>query len=60
MLVISNDATALAELGDLRLIIPEGQEESVAQTRSFASMYVAVTALCYASRLEEMTFSSQC
>jgi glucosamine--fructose-6-phosphate aminotransferase (isomerizing) len=27
------------------IIIPKGQEESIAQTRSFSSMYVAVTAL---------------
>ena len=35
----------LAALGDLILAIPEGQEESIAQTRSFASMYVATTAM---------------
>jgi glucosamine--fructose-6-phosphate aminotransferase (isomerizing) len=37
---------ALANLGDVSLVIPNGQEESVAQTRSFASMYVAATAFC--------------
>ncbi|HEX2993941.1 MAG TPA: SIS domain-containing protein, partial [Anaerolineales bacterium] len=31
---------------DVNLVIPKGQEESVAQTRSFASMYVAVCAFC--------------
>jgi glutamine---fructose-6-phosphate transaminase (isomerizing) len=35
----------LAGLADLTLEIPKGQETSVAQTRSFASMYVAVTAM---------------
>lgn len=35
----------LANLADLALVIPKGQETSVAQTRSFASMYVAVTAM---------------
>jgi glutamine---fructose-6-phosphate transaminase (isomerizing) len=35
----------LAGLADLPLVIEKGQEESVAQTRSFASMYVATTAL---------------
>jgi glutamine---fructose-6-phosphate transaminase (isomerizing) len=35
----------LAGLADLSLVIEKGQEESVAQTRSFASMYVAATAL---------------
>lgn len=46
VVVISNYSTALARMGDLNIIIPAGQEQSVAQTRSFASMYVAVTALC--------------
>jgi len=35
----------LAALADLALVIEKGQEESVAQTRSFASMYVAATAM---------------
>jgi glucosamine--fructose-6-phosphate aminotransferase (isomerizing) len=35
----------LAAQGDANLAIRAGQEESVAQTRSFASMYVAATAL---------------
>ncbi|PWH17941.1 MAG: SIS domain-containing protein [Anaerolineae bacterium] len=35
----------LAGLADLSLVIEKGQEQSVAQTRSFASMYVAATAL---------------
>ena len=46
VIVVSNYDSALAKLGSLNLIIPEGQEESVAQTRSFASMYIAVTSLC--------------
>jgi glucosamine--fructose-6-phosphate aminotransferase (isomerizing) len=33
-------------LADVNIVISKGQEESVAQTRSFASMYVAVTAFC--------------
>jgi glucosamine--fructose-6-phosphate aminotransferase (isomerizing) len=45
VVVISNYDTTLSAFGDLCLTIPEGQEESVAQTRSFASMYVAATAL---------------
>jgi glucosamine--fructose-6-phosphate aminotransferase (isomerizing) len=36
--------TALVDLSDGSLVIPEGREESVAQTRSFASMYVAANA----------------
>lgn len=35
----------LAGLADVPLVIEKGQEESVAQTRSFASMYVAATAM---------------
>lgn len=47
VLVISNyPDTPLAALADLPLIIPRGQEQSVAQTRSFTSMFVAVTAWC--------------
>lgn len=38
-------AEPLAGLADVPLVIEKGQEESVAQTRSFASMYVAATAL---------------
>jgi glucosamine--fructose-6-phosphate aminotransferase (isomerizing) len=46
VLVITNYPEApLAELGDLALGLPQGQEQSVAQTRSFASMYIAATAL---------------
>jgi glucosamine--fructose-6-phosphate aminotransferase (isomerizing) len=44
-LVITNyPETQLTELGDLTFAIPAGSEQSVAQTRSFASMYVAATA----------------
>jgi glutamine---fructose-6-phosphate transaminase (isomerizing) len=35
----------LFNMADVALVIDQGQEESVAQTRSFASMYVAATAL---------------
>jgi glucosamine--fructose-6-phosphate aminotransferase (isomerizing) len=46
VIVITNYGNSLlAALGDLTIVIPEGQEQSVAQTRSFASMYVASTAL---------------
>lgn len=45
VIVITNYRdTPLAALGDLSIVIPEGQEQSVAQTRSFASMQVAATA----------------
>ena len=46
VLTISNYEEALSRLGERRIIIEAGQEESVAQTRSFASMYVAAAALC--------------
>lgn len=46
VIVISNYNEILSTYGDINIAIPKGQEQSVAQTRSFASMYVAVTALC--------------
>jgi len=46
VVVITNYESPLSEMGDLRVVIPAGQEESVAQTRSFASMYVAAGAYC--------------
>lgn len=46
VLVISNYDEVLSRLADVNIVIPKGQEESVAQTRSFASMYVAATAFC--------------
>lgn len=45
VLVVTNYGDMpLAALGDLALILPAGQEESVAQTRSFAAMYLATAA----------------
>jgi glucosamine--fructose-6-phosphate aminotransferase (isomerizing) len=44
IVVISNYGEALAAVADVSIVIEKGQEESVAQTRSFASMYVAATA----------------
>jgi glucosamine--fructose-6-phosphate aminotransferase (isomerizing) len=41
VLVISNYAEALSRLADISIVISKGEEESVAQTRSFASMYIA-------------------
>ncbi len=45
VLVVSNYPEKLSALGDWNLLISKGQEESVAQTRSFASMYLATAAL---------------
>jgi len=46
VITVSNYPEApLASMGDLNLVIPAGREASVAQTRSFASMYVACVAL---------------
>ena len=44
--VITNYNEVLSRMADFNFVIDKGQEQSVAQTRSFASMYVAVTALC--------------
>jgi glucosamine--fructose-6-phosphate aminotransferase (isomerizing) len=46
VVVISNYEEVLSKYADINIVISKGQEESVAQTRSFASMYVAVTAFC--------------
>jgi glucosamine--fructose-6-phosphate aminotransferase (isomerizing) len=43
VVVISNNNEELSRFGDVAIVIPKGQEESVAQTRSFSSMYVAAT-----------------
>ncbi len=45
IIVISSDAADLSEQADIPIVIDKGHEESIAQTRSFASMYVAATAL---------------
>jgi glucosamine--fructose-6-phosphate aminotransferase (isomerizing) len=41
VLVISNCEELLSDVADLKIVVSKGQEQSVAQTRSFASMYVA-------------------
>jgi glutamine---fructose-6-phosphate transaminase (isomerizing) len=46
VVVISNYDEILSRLADFNIVIDKGQEVSVAQTRSFASMYVAATAFC--------------
>ena len=46
VVVISNYDETLSSLADVNIVISKGQEESVAQTRSFATMYVAATAFC--------------
>jgi glucosamine--fructose-6-phosphate aminotransferase (isomerizing) len=46
VVVISNYDEALSRLADFNIVVEKGQEESVAQTRSFASMYVAASAFC--------------
>jgi glucosamine--fructose-6-phosphate aminotransferase (isomerizing) len=46
VVVVSNYEERLSRLGGVALIIEQGQEQSVAQTRSFASMYVAAAAFC--------------
>jgi glucosamine--fructose-6-phosphate aminotransferase (isomerizing) len=46
VLAISNYHETLSGLADLNIVIEKGQETSVAQTRAFASMYVAAGAFC--------------
>jgi glutamine---fructose-6-phosphate transaminase (isomerizing) len=45
VVVISNYEEVLSRLADVDIVIDQGQEESVAQTRSFGSMFVAATTL---------------
>ena len=45
VVVTNYPESPLAGLGDLVVGLPTGQEQSVAQTRSFASMYVATAAI---------------
>lgn len=47
--VISNYDEILSRHADINLVIDKGQEESVAQTRSFASMFVSASA--FAARM---------
>lgn len=44
VVVISNYDEVLSRSADVNMVIDKGQEESVAQTRSFASMFAAATA----------------
>jgi glucosamine--fructose-6-phosphate aminotransferase (isomerizing) len=46
VLAITNYDSSLSALGDISLVIIEGQENSVAQTRSFACMYLAAVTFC--------------
>lgn len=46
VLVISNYEEVLSRMADFKIVIDKGQEKSIAQTRSFASMYVAAAVLC--------------
>ncbi len=39
------DDQALASMGTINLVLPSGQEQSVAQTRAFTVLYLGVTAL---------------
>jgi glucosamine--fructose-6-phosphate aminotransferase (isomerizing) len=46
VLAITTHNSSLSALAESSLVISEGQEKSVAQTRSFASMYLAAVSLC--------------
>jgi len=46
VVVISCYDEALSRLADVNIVISKGQEESMAQTRSFASMFVAASTFC--------------
>lgn len=46
IVVISNHDEVLSGLSDVNVVIDKGQEKSIAQTHSFASMFVAASAFC--------------
>jgi glutamine---fructose-6-phosphate transaminase (isomerizing) len=46
VVVVSNYKEVLSKLADVSIVIDKGQEDSVAQTRAFASMYIAASVLC--------------
>lgn len=46
VVVISNYDEMLSRLANVNIVISKGQEESIAQTRSFASMFVAASTFC--------------
>ena len=46
VVAISNYPESLSRLADVNIVVEKGQEDSVAQTRSFASMFVAAAAFC--------------
>jgi len=48
----------LAGLADVALVIKKGQEQSVAQTRSFTSMFVTAAALCLLAGGRETEYQS--
>ncbi len=45
VIAVSNYPARLSQLSDVSIVIERGQEESVAQTQSFASMYVGAAAI---------------
>jgi glutamine---fructose-6-phosphate transaminase (isomerizing) len=56
--VTNYNDSPLSKLGDVNIVIPSGREKSVAQTRSFASMYVATTAMaCFFSKRSDLTIT---
>ena len=48
----------VSQASDLSICIPAGQEDSVAQTRSFSSMHVAATAMAMLASGQENLFAS--
>ncbi len=40
-----NPGTTLTKMGDVNLVLPSGQEESLAQTRAFSTLFLATTFL---------------
>lgn len=53
--ICNYDDRPLTEVADLAICIPEGQEQSIAQTRAFSSMYLSLVAMAMlVSRREDL------
>jgi glucosamine--fructose-6-phosphate aminotransferase (isomerizing) len=54
VLTLSCYPTTLSTLGHVNVILPAGQEQSIAQTRAFSVLYLATVALCLITREESL------
>jgi glucosamine--fructose-6-phosphate aminotransferase (isomerizing) len=57
VVVIGTREAALSRMADVTILVPEADEQSIAQTRAFTSMYLAAAGLCarMAGKVELLT-----